>query len=104
LLVVEAVVSTAFDELRRLRFSITMSLDGYVADPKQSVTHPLSERGDELHKWAFAVRGFRELHGMEGGTTGPDDDVAAESLQNIGATFAPLPRNSSISASGNVSR
>ena len=44
-----------------------MSLDGYVAGPKQSVTHPLGERGDELHKWAFSVRGFRALHGMEGG-------------------------------------
>ena len=66
----------------RLRFSITMSLDGYVTVPKQSVTDPLAERGDELRKWAFAVRGFRALHGMEGGTTGPDDNVAAESLQN----------------------
>jgi hypothetical protein len=79
-----------------------MSLDGYVTVPKQSVTQPLAERSDELRKWAFAVRGFRALHGMEGGTTGPDDNVAAESLQNIGVTFTPLPRNSSISASGNV--
>jgi hypothetical protein len=58
---------------------------------------------DELHRWAFAVRGSRALHGMEGGTTGPDDDVAAESLQNIGATSTPLPRNSSISTSENAS-
>ena len=80
-----------------------MSLDGHVAGPKQSVTHPLGERGDQLHKWVFAVRGFRALHGMEGGTTGPDYDVAAESLQNVGATSTPLPRNSSISASENAS-
>jgi dihydrofolate reductase len=69
-----------------LRFSITMSLDGYVAGPRQSVTHPLGEGGQELHKWAFAVRSFRELHGTEGGTTGPDDEIVAESLRNIGAT------------------
>jgi hypothetical protein len=71
----------------RLRFGITMSLDGYVAGPNQSVTHPLGEGGQELHKWAFAVRSFRQLHGLEGGTTGPDDEIAAESLQNIGATI-----------------
>ena len=44
---------------------ITMSVDGYVAGPNQSVTHRLSEGGDELHKWAFAVRTFRAVHGME---------------------------------------
>ena len=27
------------------------------------------------------------MHGMEGGTTGPDDAIVAESLQNIGATI-----------------
>lgn len=73
--------------MSHLRLSLTMSLDGYVAGPKQSVLHPLGEGGHELHTWAFAVRTFRELHGMEGGTTGPDDAIAAESLQNIGATI-----------------
>ncbi len=70
-----------------LRLNITMSLDGYVAGPRQSVAHPLGEGGHALHGWAFAVRSFRELHGMEGGTTGPDDAIVKESLQNIGATI-----------------
>ena len=73
--------------MTRLRLGLTMSLDGYVAGPNQSVAHPLGEGGEKLHEWAFAVRSFREQHGMEGGTTGPDDAVAAESLQNIGATI-----------------
>lgn len=64
-----------------------MSLDGYVAGPRQSVEHPLGVGGEKLHDWAFAVRTIREMHGLEGGTTGPDDDVAAESLRNIGATI-----------------
>ncbi len=64
-----------------------MSLDGYVAGPNQSVENPLGERGTELHEWAFAVRSFRESHGMEGGTTGPGDAIVAESLQSIGATI-----------------
>jgi len=66
---------------------MTMSLDGYVAGPNQSVTNPLGEGGQALHDWAFAVRTFRKMHGMEGGTTGPDDEIVAESLQNIGATI-----------------
>jgi dihydrofolate reductase len=64
-----------------------MSVDGYVAGPNQSREHPLGERGGELHQWAFAVRSFREMHGMEGGATGPDDAILAESFQNIGATI-----------------
>jgi dihydrofolate reductase len=70
-----------------LRLGITMSLDGYVAGPNQSVEHPLGEGGEQLHQWAFAVRTFRELHDMEGGTTGADDAIVAESLQNVGATI-----------------
>ncbi len=70
-----------------VRLGITMSVDGYVAGPNQSSEHPLGEGGGELHQWAFAVRSFREMHGMEGGSTGPDDDVIAESIRNIGATI-----------------
>ena len=70
-----------------LKFNITISLDGYVIEPNQSVTDPLGEGGEKLHEWAFAVRTFRERHGMEGGATGPDDDIAAEYFQNIGATI-----------------
>ena len=73
--------------MSKLRLQMTMSVDGYVAGPNQSVTNPLGEGGQALHEWAFAVRTFRKTHGMEGGTTGPDDEIAAESLQNIGATI-----------------
>ncbi len=73
--------------MSRLRCGITMSLDGYVAGPNQSVTHPLGEGADNLHEWAFAVRTFRHAHGMAGGATGPDDEIAAESLDHIGATI-----------------
>ena len=50
-----------------LRFNITMSLDGYIAGPRQSVTNRLGEGGGELHQWAFATRGFRAQLGMDGG-------------------------------------
>jgi dihydrofolate reductase len=71
--------------MARLRLNITMSLDGYVAGPNQSVEHPLGEGGERLHEWALALRTFREMHGMEGGATGPDDEVAAEMFRNVGA-------------------
>lgn len=45
--------------MSKLRFNITMSLDGYVAGPSQSLENPLGEGGLSLHDWAFATRSFR---------------------------------------------
>jgi dihydrofolate reductase len=73
--------------MAKLRFSITMSLDGYVAGPGQSLENPLGEGGGSLHEWAFATRSFRAAHGMEGGETGVDDDHALAWTTNIGATI-----------------
>jgi hypothetical protein len=63
--------------MAKLRFNITMSLDGYVAGPGQSLENPLGEGGLALHEWAFATRTFRAVHGMDGGETGIDDDHVA---------------------------
>ena len=73
--------------MTKLRLNITMSLDGYVAGPNQSVRDPLGEGGEQLHEWAFAVRTFRERHDMEGGEIGPNDDIVKEYFQNVGATI-----------------
>ena len=70
-----------------LRLSLTMSLDGYVAGPRQSLENPLGERGTGLHEWAFKTRSFRATHGMEGGDTGLDDDRAARWNVDVGATI-----------------
>jgi len=64
---------------------MTMSLDGYVAGPRQSLENPLGEGGVALHDWAFATRTFRANHGLDGGQTGLDDDHAAST--NLGATI-----------------
>jgi len=72
----------------QLRFNITMSLDGYVAGPNQSVKHPLGEGGDRLHDWAFKLKSFREMHGDgSGGETGTNDDIVRETFANLGATI-----------------
>jgi dihydrofolate reductase len=82
--------------MAKLRFNITMSLDGYVAGPGQSLENPLGMGGSALHEWAFATRSFREAHGMDEGAAGLDDDRAAAWNRNIGATimgrnmFGPL--------------
>src|SRR6266511_3171672 len=49
--------------MSKLRFNITMSLDGYVAGPNQSVENPLGEGALHLHDWALPTKTFRSLHG-----------------------------------------
>jgi len=74
--------------MSKLRFNITMSLDGYVAGPHQSVKHPLGVGGEHLHDWALKLKTFRELHGDgAGGETGVNDDIVRETFDNIGATI-----------------
>ena len=74
--------------MSRLRIhNLTVSLDGYVAGPGQSLEHPLGRGGEHLHDWAFATRTFRAMHGMDGGATGIDDDFAAAGQAGIGATI-----------------
>jgi dihydrofolate reductase len=65
---------------------ISMSLDGFVAGPNQTLEEPLGAGGEKLHEWAVRTKTFREMHGMEGGETGPDDDLLAESVNAAGAT------------------
>jgi dihydrofolate reductase len=71
----------------KLKFTITMSLDGYVAGPGQNLENPLGEGGTALHEWALATRSFRATHGMDEGETGLDDRHAGAWNENIGATI-----------------
>ena len=73
--------------MSRLRFNITMTLDGYIAGPKQSLDQPLGERAERLHDWAIKVKTFHEMHGEPGGERGPNDDVLRQTFDNIGATI-----------------
>ena len=72
--------------MARLTLDISMSLDGYVAGPNQTLEQPLGEGGDQLHEWALATAAWREMHGRSGGETNVDDDVVRESLRGTGAT------------------
>jgi hypothetical protein len=70
----------------RLRFRISMSLDGFVAGPNQSVDNPLGVGGMRLHEWVFPLRVWRAMHGLEGGEANASSAVIEESKANIGAT------------------
>jgi dihydrofolate reductase len=60
---------------------LSVSTDGYLAGPDQTLEEPLGRGGGQLHEWAFRLRAWREPHGMEGGEEGPEapwvDEVAA---------------------------
>jgi dihydrofolate reductase len=74
-------------KVAKLRFSISMSLDGYVAGPDQSLDNPLGVGGESLHDWVIATRSWRERHGRDGGETGLDDDRMEAYSENIGSTI-----------------
>jgi dihydrofolate reductase len=71
----------------KLRFRISMSLDGFVAGPDQSVENPLGIGGMRLHEWAFALSAWRDPHGLGDGEVNESSKVLEESLTNIGATI-----------------
>ena len=68
-----------------VRSHISISLDGFVAGPNQSVEDPIGEGGERLHEWAFATESWREQHGREGGERSPDAEVIEEVTRGVGA-------------------
>lgn len=80
-------------------FSVSMSLDGYMAPEPVPVERAFSPEGQddpgvqrwmaqwsELQAWVFPQRFFREnLHVGEGGEEGVDNDVLRETFERTGA-------------------
>ncbi|HET9334355.1 MAG TPA: dihydrofolate reductase family protein [Gemmatimonadota bacterium] len=73
--------------MSKLRFRISMSLDGYVAGPEQSVDNPLGIGGEQLHEWVFPLAAWRAPHGLPGGEVNQSTRVVEESQAGIGATI-----------------
>jgi dihydrofolate reductase len=71
----------------RLRLRISISLDGFIAGPDQSVQTPTGVGGERLHEWLFALEAWRRPHGMAGGVANESTAVMEEELTNIGATI-----------------
>jgi dihydrofolate reductase len=74
-------------KISKLRLSITMSLDGYVAGPDQDEENPLGIDGLKLHEWFFPLTAFREMQGESGGVTNASSAVVQERRANVGATI-----------------
>src|SRR3954452_4629741 len=64
---------------------MSISLDGFVAGPDQSLDNPIGEGGMRLHEWMFATRAWRSHQGREGGESGVDSTVAESLISGSGA-------------------
>jgi len=53
--------------MSKMGFTISMSLDGFVAEPNQSEQDPLGIGGMRLHEWMYPLEVFHRMHGEEGG-------------------------------------
>ena len=73
--------------MSKFRFDISMSLDGYVAGPDQSVENPLGKGGERLHDWVVELEAWRKSHGYDGGEVNESTPVIEEQLANIGAVL-----------------
>jgi dihydrofolate reductase len=71
----------------RLKFEISISVDGYVAGPNQGEEHPLGEGGEDLHRWVVKLEAWRKPHGREGGEVNASSEIVEEAMENVGAVI-----------------
>jgi dihydrofolate reductase len=65
--------------------NISISLDGFVAGPDQSMDNPIGVGGMRLHEWVFATDSWRRQHGVDGGERTADSEVVEEVVAGVGA-------------------
>jgi dihydrofolate reductase len=71
----------------KLRLKLSISFDGFVAGPNQSIDNPLGIGGMRLHEWAIATEAWRREHGLGGGDVNESAAIIEEQVANIGATI-----------------
>ena len=71
--------------MSKLRFEISISLDGYAAGPNPGEEHPLGEGGTQLHDWIVKLAAWREPHGREGGEVNDSTPLVEEAQSGVGA-------------------
>jgi dihydrofolate reductase len=71
--------------MSKVRADISVSVDGYVAGPNQSMENPLGENGEGLHDWVVQLRAWRTMAGMEGGIENVSSAVFTDAYTNVGA-------------------
>jgi dihydrofolate reductase len=71
---------------QKVFFQMCVSVDGFIAGPNASPQNPMGDGGGEnLAKWLFAQKAWRENMGMDGGVTGVDNDIAKTIMTRTGA-------------------
>jgi dihydrofolate reductase len=73
--------------MSKLRFEISISVDGFVAGPNQSEENPLGEGGEQLHEWVVKLEAWRRSHGREGGEVNASSEIVAAAMDNVGAVI-----------------
>lgn len=71
--------------MSKVRAHISVSIDGYVAGPNQTMEQPLGANGERLHDWVVELKQWREQAGMEGGVENVSSPVVADEYANVGA-------------------
>jgi len=72
--------------MTRLRVSnFAISLDGYSAGPDQDLENPLGVGGTEIMQSFLQTRVWKQKHGLEGGSTGVDNEFAERQFRGVGA-------------------
>ena len=69
----------------KVTVDMSMSLDGFIAGPNDSVENPLGDGGERLHEWVYELASWRERHGIAGGRTDTDAEILDEAFENTGA-------------------
>ena len=69
----------------KVKFDISVSLDGFIAGPNDSPDNGLGEGGEALHDWITGTESWRVRHGYEGGEVTPDSDILDEAFEGVGA-------------------
>jgi dihydrofolate reductase len=64
---------------------ISISLDGFVAGPNQSVDNPLGASGMRLHEWMFQTDSWLGLPALADGERSADSEVVDEVVEDVGA-------------------
>ena len=73
------------EPVAKLRFQISVSVDGFVAGPNPSEEEPLGEGGEQLHEWVLKLEAWRKPHGKEGGEGNASSAMMERMIDGIGA-------------------
>jgi dihydrofolate reductase len=75
--------------MTKVRFNLSISLDGYVAGPDQGLENPLGVGGLRLHDWALALAAWRDAHGEggAGGEVNASTRIIEEMRADVGAVI-----------------